>query len=110
MNTGSFDSSRLFTIKTGPSCNSCPSCDCGDYALNDTWYHEYQTDDDISDNQARCSKCVCTKDINGNLIADCDTASVYDIGDATCDVNDGQIYNDQRFECHVSFQKGTGSA
>ena len=100
MNTGSYDTNRLFTTDAGPSCYSCPKCDCGEYELDDTWYVEFQDYYDLRNDQATCMQCTCMKDYNDNLYADCDyNYDSYDIGDKTCNVNTG-TGDDDEYSCH----------
>ena len=58
---------------------------------------------------ARCSKCICVQDSEGNLVADCNFASAYDIGEATCDANDGQIDDFERFKCYYDRFENEGN-
>ena len=77
MDSQSYDVDRLYTTETGPSCSSwnCPRCSCPTGKVeNDTWYHEFQDLYDLDSNRAECSLCVCKKDYDGNLYADCDYA------------------------------------
>ena len=89
MDTGSYDTNRLFTTDSGPTCSWCPKCDCGEYKFNDTWYVEYQSYYGSLYDYASCAKCRCEKDSYDNLYADCDDGVSYDIGDNTCNTNTG---------------------
>ena len=103
MDTGSYDTDRLFATDSGPTCYSCPKCDCGSYELNDTWYVEYQDYYDLRDDEAHCVKCTCNKDYYDNLYADCDYVDEYAVGEATCNVSTGIKYgNDDNapYSCH----------
>ena len=78
MDKQSYDTSRLFTTDSGPSCGynyyyDCPIlCDCGSYSFNETWHVETEIwSDYLWGNKARCSKCTCKSD-GDNLYADCD--------------------------------------
>ena len=102
MDTQSYDTSRLFTTDSGPYCDgSCPFCDCGSYNWNDIWYVEYQDYFDLEDGSKHCAQCVCKKDSEGNLYADCDDAWPwsYQNGESTCDEENGPDLH----QCHHGY-------
>ena len=54
METQSYDVSRLFASNTGQDCGkyTCPKCSCPTGKnIGDSWYHEYQTHNDIADSE-----------------------------------------------------------
>ena len=88
IDTGLYDSSRIYTTDYGPSCSARGrdvKCDCGSYTLGDTWYMEYQDDDDIIYNNAQCLQCECKDDGYGGTYSDCDSSIAnYRKGSQTC--------------------------
>ena len=101
MNTGSYDTSRLFATESGPDCSTCPKCDCGEYKLNDTWYVEFQYYGTIPSGEAHCAKCTCRNWDNDTVYADCEwPLAAYDVGDKTCDVNTGTADDENWYSCH----------
>eukprot|EP01084_Bolivina_argentea_P238282 400321_1 len=67
-------------------CGNCPGCDCGTHSLNDSWYTEYHSYDDIQNNRITCAKCTCVEASNGNNYAECDGVDEYVIGTGSCPV------------------------
>ena len=122
MDTGSYDTSRLFPSDEGPNCGySCPRCDCGEYNYNDTWYVEYRDYYDFQYDEASCMKCTCKQDswygnpLNNYTYVDCDSSDSYDIGTATCDPVTGIDYtsipgttNDNVYYCHNQYNTRNG--
>ena len=98
MDSQSYDVDRLYTTETGPSCSSwnCPRCSCPTGKVeNDTWYHEFQDLYDLDSNRAECSLCICKKDYDGNLYADCDYSDSYTVGAQSCPPKSSETYT-----CH----------
>ena len=101
MDSQSFDTTRMFTTDTGPSCSySCPKCDCDGRDEGDEWYVEYQSIYDIPVNEAKCRKCECKSDGEGNLYADCEFSftSDYIIDSQACPAPEDE--EEESYECH----------
>ena len=113
METGSYDTSRLFSNQTGPYCDGwridypCPYCSCpSGKVAQDTWYHDFLRFTDES--AIGCAQCKCLENDQGILYTDCsDLSESFD----AFSIHQGcsEISSLTSLSCHNQYNQDSGT-